>query len=225
VIEVRPDRTVELKVSFLYAMAKEPSLTVAVNGTPTTGAVLATDRAAKPDRVTVNGLRLTVLARADRFAIRVKDPENSARRAFKGIEHFPIDPRLRVEGTFERYAAPKEVEVPSAQGPPQKMQAPGLVKFSIGGKAVSLEPFVDGPGDDTFMFVFRDATAGKETYGAGRFLYAPVPKAGEKRVVLDFNSAINPPCAFTMYATCPLPTPANILALRIEAGEKAPAGH
>jgi len=155
----------------------------------------------------------------------VRDPESPARKDFKGIDYFPVDPRLKVEGTFEKYPSPKEVEVPSAHGPAQKMLAAGLVKFTIGDKPVSLEPFVDGPADDTFFFVFRDATAGTETYGGGRFLYAEVPKAGTARVVLDFNRAINPPCAFTPYATCPLPTAGNSLAIRIEAGEKAPKGH
>lgn len=225
VFDVRPDGTVAFRLDLASGTAKEPTAPVAVNGTPSLGGPLATDLAGKPDRLTVGGLRLTVLQRADRFAIRVKDPENPARKAFKGIEYFPIDPRLDVEGTFERYATPREVEVPSAQGPAQKMQAPGLVRFTIAGKGLALEPFVEGPDDDTFMFVFRDATAGKETYGAGRFLYAAVPKDGKTKVDLDFNRAINPPCAFTAYATCPLPTPGNVLALRIEAGEKVPAGH
>ena len=131
-----------------------------------------------------------------------------------------MDPALRVEGTFEKYAAPREVEVPSAQGPPQKVLAPGLVRFRVRGKERTLEPTVESPTDDTLFFVFGDATNGTETYGAGRFLYAPVPKAGETKVVLDFNLAQNPPCAFTPYATCPLPPPQNRLPVRIEAGER-----
>ena len=71
--------------------------------------------------------------------------------------------------------------------------------------------------DNQLFFVFRDLTSGKETYPAGRFLYAALPQAG--RVVLDFNLAENPPCAFTPYATCPLPPPQNRLQVRIEAGE------
>jgi uncharacterized protein len=80
---------------------------------------------------------------------------------------------------------------------------------------VSLEPTVDGDG---LFFVFKDATAPRETYGAGRFLSAPAPKDG--KVILDFNRAYNPPCAFSAFATCPLPTPENVLRVRIEAGEK-----
>ena len=67
------------------------------------------------------------------------------------------------------------------------------------------------------FFIFKDQTSGKETYPPGRFLNTPMPKDGE--VTLDFNKAYNPPCAFTPYATCPLPPKQNHLAVRIEAGE------
>jgi uncharacterized protein (DUF1684 family) len=217
--ELRPDGAVFLKV--------ESGASVAVNGAqpPSSGAPLATDRTGKPDVVTIGRLRLAAIQRADRFAIRVRDPESSARTGFKGIETFPLDSRLKVNGTFEPFAAPKEVDVPSAHGPAQKMFSAGIVRFRIGNRELSFEPFVDGPGDDTFFFVFRDRTAGTETYGAGRFLNVPAPKEGSKEVTLDFNRAINPPCAFTPFATCPLPLPQNDLPVRIEAGEKAPAGH
>jgi uncharacterized protein len=172
----------------------------------------------------VGRLRLTVLQRGEMFAIRVKDPDAPARKAFQGLTYFPVDERFRVEGTFEPYPSPREVEVPSAQGPSQKMTAPGLVRFRVGSKALALEPYAEGPDDTSFFIVFRDLTAGKETYGAGRFLDAEAPR-GTAKVVLDFNRATNPPCAFTPFATCPLPTAQNDLPVRIEAGEKAPTGH
>ena len=105
------------------------------------------------------------------------------------------------------------------------MLAPGLVRFRVDATDCALEPFVGSPADRTFFFVFRDATAGVETYGAGRFLDASAPGPDSRTVVLDFNRATNPPCAFTPYATCPLPPPRNVLQVRIAAGEKAPAGH
>ena len=82
-----------------------------------------------------------------------------------------------------------------------------------------LDGVLEEPDAEELFFIFRDQTSGKETYGAGRFLYADLPKGG--KVVLDFNKAYNPPCAFTPYATCPLPPPQNRLPVRIEAGEKA----
>jgi uncharacterized protein (DUF1684 family) len=217
VFELRSDGTIVLRA--------ESGAPVAVNGAAPADAPLATDRTGKPDVVTVGRLRLAVIARGDQYAIRVRDSESPARTGFKGINYFPVDPRLRVEATFDPYATPKEVEVPAAQGPAQKMAGPGILRFTIDGKAYSLEPFVESPGEKSFFIVFSDATAGKETYGAGRFLDAPMPKAGESKTFLDFNLARNPPCAFTPFATCPLPLPQNVLPVRIEAGEETPAGH
>ena len=215
--DLRPDGSVVLRA--------EAGAPVTVNGAPPTDAPLATDRSGKPDVVAVGRVGITVLDRGGKLALRVRDPESPRRKEFRGIEYFPLDPSLRVEATFERYEALREVEVPSAQGPAQKSLVPGVVRFAIAGKERTLEPTVDSPTDDTLFFVFGDATSGEETYGAGRFLSAAVPKAGDPKVVLDFNLAQNPPCAFTPYATCPLVRPNNVLPDRIEAGEKVPAGH
>jgi uncharacterized protein (DUF1684 family) len=104
------------------------------------------------------------------------------------------------------------------------MYAPGYVRFSLHGQELTLEPMLESLDDDQYFFIFRDGTSGKETYGAGRYLYTDVAQNG--RVILDFNKAYNPPCAFTAFATCPLPPPQNRLPVRIEAGEKAYAhGH
>lgn len=217
--------TFELAADGGVSVRAEPGAPVAVNGAPPTTPQLASDRTGKPDVVTVGRVRLTVIERGGRLAVRARDPESPRRVKFDGLSYFPVDPALRVEGTFERYEAPREIEVPSAQGPPQKALAPGLVRFRVRGAERTLEPTVESPTDDTLFFVFGDATNGKETYGAGRFLYAPVPKPGETKVVLDFNLAQNPPCAFTPYATCPLVLPKNVLPERIAAGEEVPAGH
>src|SRR5229473_1027056 len=93
--------------------------------------------------------------------------------------------------------------------------SPGYAEFAWKGKTVRLEPVTE---DDQLFFMFKDSTSGKSTYGAGRFLYAPIPKGTE--VELDFNQAHNPPCAFTAFATCPLPPRQNTAGIAIEAGEK-----
>jgi hypothetical protein len=203
----------------------EPGAPVTVNGAPPADAPLVSDRDGKPDVVTVGRVRLTVIERGGRLAVRARDPESPRRTSFAGLEYFPVDPTLRVEGTLEPYEALRPVDVPSAQGPPQRAFAPGLVRFRIAGAEHVLEPTVESPADGTLFFVFSDRTAGTDTYGAGRFLYAEKPKPGQNRILLDFNLAENPPCAFTPYATCPLPLPKNVLPVRIEAGEKVPAGH
>jgi hypothetical protein len=215
--ELRPDGSVHLRA--------EPGAPVTVNGAPPADTPLLSDRDGKPDVVTVGRVRLTVIERGGRLAVRARDPESSRRTSFAGLEYFPVDPTLRVEATLEPYEALRPVDVPSAQGPPQRAFAPGLVRFRIAGAEHVLEPTVESPADDTLFFVFSDGTAGTETYGAGRFLYGEKPKPGDNRILLDFNLAENPPCAFTPYATCPLPMPKNVLPVRIEAGEKAPAGH
>jgi uncharacterized protein (DUF1684 family) len=98
------------------------------------------------------------------------------------------------------------------------MQSPGYAVFSLHGHEYRLRPVLETPDAQELFFIFRDQTSGKETYGAGRFFYSAMPKDGH--VELDFNKAYNPPCAFTPYATCPLPPAENKLPVRIEAGEK-----
>jgi uncharacterized protein (DUF1684 family) len=198
---------------------------VTLDGQPVERRTLRSDVTGKPDVLALGSLRFYVIDRAGKPAIRVKDLESPARVAFKGIRSFPIDPAYRVDATFEAYPNPRQVEVASAHGPAQTMLVPGIVRFTIADHACALEPFVSKPEDRQFFFVFRDATAGHETYGAGRFLDAEGPAHGSTRLVLDFNRAYNPPCAFTPFATCPLPPAANILPVRVEAGEMLPIGH
>jgi len=176
---------------------------------------LASDAAAEPDRLQVGSRAAMVIERSGRLAVRVWDAESPVRTGFKGIDAFPPDPRWRVTARWEPYPAPKPVQVPSVTGDVTVEQAPGRAVFTVDGKQYALEPTQDG---DALFFVFKDRTAPKETYGAGRFLVADGPRDG--KVVLDFNRAYNPPCAFTPFATCPLPTPQNVLPVRIEAGEK-----
>jgi len=177
--------------------------------------VLASDASETPDRLVVGSRAVMVISRSGRVALRVWDSESPVRKGFKGIDTFPPDPRWRISARWEAYPQPKPVEVPSAIGTPTHELAPGRAWFKLDGREYSLEPTQDG---DSLFFVFKDRTAPKETYGAGRFLDAPPPRNGT--VVLDFNRAYNPPCAFTSHATCPLPLPENVLPVRIEAGEK-----
>jgi uncharacterized protein (DUF1684 family) len=188
-----------------------------LDGAPAAARDLATDQAEKPDRLRNGTRQLAVIQRGPRFALRVWDAASPVRTAFKGLDTYPYDRRWRLEARWEPFATPKKVETPSVVGIPEPEQVPGRATFQIDGKTYSLEPTQEQPGEPLF-FVFRDQTARTETYGAGRFLYTDPPKDG--KVVLDFNRAYNPPCAFTPYATCPLPRPENVLAVRIDAGEK-----
>jgi uncharacterized protein (DUF1684 family) len=151
---------------------------------------------------------------ADSF-IRVRDNDSQIRRDFTGLKWFPIDPSWKIAATFTPYEQPKTIMFDSQNEVKQPMQSPGYVTFARNGKEYRLEPVVEGK---ELFFIFRDATSNKSTYGAARFLYAAPGKDGT--VVLDFNKTVNPPCAFTPFATCPLPPPQNRLTLAITAGEK-----
>ena len=200
----------------------DPSAGWTIDGKTVAERVLGDDTAEKTDVVTLGDLSFFVIKRGDRVGVRVKDSQSPVRTHFKGLDYFPADPAWRVTGTFVPYDAPKKVAIPTVLGTTETMEAPGLVKLTIGGKELTLEPVVEDPTDPKLWFIFKDGTSAKETYGGGRFLYADMPQDG--KVVVDFNQSYNPPCAFTPYATCPLPPKQNWLPIRVEAGEKAFAG-
>ena len=169
-----------------------------------------------PEPFTIGSLQLSVIKRGDRYGLRVRDKNSAARRQFKGLRWFPARESYRVTASFVPDAQPKEVIIMNVLGDELKMKSPGTLSFELNGQTYQLRPVIE---DDKKLFIlFKDSTAGKTTYGAGRFLYADLPKDG--KVVLDFNRAENPPCAFTLYATCPLPPKQNFLPIAIDAGEK-----
>ncbi len=195
----------------------EPGVDATVGGEPITSVVLVPDVEGEPTTVELGSLRIYAIRRGAWSGLRVRDLESPALAAFEGIDTFPVDPKWRVEARLEPYDSPRMVDVPDVTGNAQPMASPGVLRFTLDGRELSLQVFDEG-GEELFL-IFSDATSGKETYGAGRYLYAPKPDAGGTLVV-DFNRAQNPPCAFTPYATCPLPPPQNKLAVAVTAGEK-----
>lgn len=184
------------------------------------------DRSETPTLVDFDGGlgQLSVIERGGRLALRVRHQEAAARQAFTGIDYWPADPSWRVEGRFIAHPPGRTLEVASIVGGTEAMANPGVVEFERDGGTYRLEALDDGAGG--LFLILADRTSGQGSYGAGRYLDAEAPDAGG-RVVLDFNRAYNPPCAFTNYATCPLPPLDNRLDLAITAGEKAhapPAG-
>jgi len=171
--------------------------------------------------IQVGRVSLAVIQRADKVGIRVRDPESDARRHFHGLVSFPISEQCRV--TAKWVAEPRDIPILNVLGQTSPSPSPGYAVFRLHGQELKLRPIIEEPGAKELFYIFRDQTAGKETYGAGRFFYSEMPHDG--KVVLDFNKAYNPPCAFTPYATCPLPPPENRLAVRIEAGEKKYGDH
>ncbi len=201
-----------------------PDAAVSVNGAPATdGMPLAPDASGKPDVVTAGRVSMTVIRRGDRLGVRARDPESPALGKFQGLSWYPPDPAWRVPARFERAAEPRQVTVPSAGGVEQPMWALGVAHFTLEGREHTLIPLGGSPDDKELFFVFKDKTTGEETYGAGRFLDAD-PPGPDGSFVLDFNGAYNPPCAFTPFATCPLPPRENALDVAVRAGEKKYAG-
>jgi uncharacterized protein (DUF1684 family) len=193
-----------------------PGAGVLLNGQPApTEMPLTSDSPpGKPDRVTLGRLSMIVIKRGERFGIRLWDNASSSRRDFQGSRWFPIKASYRITAPFTSYPQPKMIAIANVLGDSEATPSPGYATFEIDGKQFRLEPVLEG---NRLFFLFKDLTSGKQTYPAGRFLYADLPKDG--KVVLDFNKAHNPPCAFTSYATCPLPPRQNYLAVAIEAGE------
>lgn len=181
---------------------------------------------ATPTTVRFGHASFFVIDRDGRKALRVKDTDAEARRDFAGIDYFPIDASWRIEADWVPFVPEHDLEIGTAIGTIDKVKVPGKAVFHRDGHAFELLPYQEEPGGELF-FVIADKTSGKETYGAARFLYAALPSGGidkPGKVVLDFNKAYNPPCAFTPFATCPLAPPENRLDVAVTAGEKKYAG-
>jgi len=188
---------------------------VQVNDKPVQEYVMTFETDKPPDQFNVGSLKLGVIKRGNRYGLRVRDKNSPARLHFKGLKWFPARENYRIIATFTAYDEPKEIRIMNVLGDELKLKTPGLLTFTLNGQKFELRPVIE---DEKKLFIiFRDLTAAKTTYPAGRFLYADLPKDG--KVVLDFNRAENPPCAFTEFATCPLPPRQNFMNTAINAGE------
>lgn len=177
---------------------------------------LDTDRLGQPSTVDHENLSFFVVDRDGRLAVRVRDRAWAAKQAFVGLDYFPFDPALVVEAVWQPLAEPLTMDVPNVAGDLKTVEVAYQAIFAVAGQTVALLPM--SVGESEVFFVFRDRSSGKETYGAGRFL--KVCPAVDGKITLDFNRAYNPPCAFTPFATCPLPPPENWLPFAVLAGEK-----
>jgi hypothetical protein len=200
-----------------------PGVAVTHEGKPVTTIALASDATGGPTILRHGTLSFYLIARGGRLGVRVKDSASGARQRFHGIESFPVRAEWRVRARFDRYEPKKSIPIPNVLGGITQEPSPGALLFSIGGRDYRLDG-VEEKGEEDLFLIFADQTNGKETYGAGRFLYAARPGA-DGTTIVDFNKAYNPPCAFTPFATCPLPPPQNRLSIPVEAGEKRYGHH
>ena len=202
----------------------EPQAGITSEGKPVGTLALASDAEGKPTVLHLGTLSFNVIKRGDQLGLRVKDKESPARTKFAGLDYYPVALNWRIDARFEPYNPPKKIPIVNVLGMVEEQPSPGRIVFDAAGKTYSLDAISEEGSKELFV-IFKDETSGRETYGAGRYLYTD-PANAQGTVLLDFNKAYNPPCAFTNYATCPLPPSQNRLALRVEAGEKRYAqGH
>ncbi len=181
---------------------------------------MRSDASGRPSVVERDSYSITVIERGKRIGIRIRNKTNPSLREFHGMRWYPVQENYRIVARWEAYEKPKTISIVNVLGDVSEEKSTGRAWFQFQGKEYSLEPVDQGA---RLFFIFSDETNGKETYGSGRFLYTDRPKEGS--VILDFNKAVNPPCAFTPFATCPLPPSQNRLRVRIEAGEQAQPPH
>ncbi|MBT2749177.1 MULTISPECIES: DUF1684 domain-containing protein [unclassified Lysobacter] len=199
----------------------ESGVALTLNDQPLKGAVslLADDYPAGPSKIGFDegkGL-LTVIERGDKYYLRVRHADAPARTGFKGIDYWPAQEDWKVTAKFIAHPAGKTLDVANIIGNIEATPNPGAIEFERDGQTYRIEALDEG--DDELMLVFADRTSGHTSYSAGRFLDVPRPNL-QGKVTVDFNKAYNPPCAFTAFATCPLPPEGNRLNLEITAGEK-----
>ena len=197
-----------------------PTTPVTIDGKPVSTPVPLTDDMSEngPTVVQIGTKRFQIIKRGERYGLRVKDSQAETRTHFQGLDYYPIDSKWRVEARFEPYNPPKSIAITDVTGMTADNPSPGALVFTVDGKEYRLDPILE-EGETDYFIIFKDGTSRDETYPAGRYLYA-APAGADGKVIVDFNKAYNPPCAFTPFATCPLPPPQNRLPVRIEAGEK-----
>ena len=203
-------------------MSVNPGVGVIYDGEPVSAMTLSSPSIDGSPIVQLGSLSWFVIHRADRIGIRLKDSAAPAIEAFDGIDTYPISVDWVIPARFDRYDPPKDIRVPNIIGTVSIQPSPGAVVFQINGEEYRLD--TTGSLDNKQLFiVFGDETNARTTYGGGRFLSVPTPD-DRNRLLIDFNRATNPPCAFTAFATCPLPPRQNLLAVETEAGEKSYKG-
>jgi uncharacterized protein (DUF1684 family) len=194
---------------------------VTSDGKPVHTIELKSDISGKPTVLQVGDLKMLMIQRGQKYGIRVRDTNSKSVTEFKGTTFYPVNGDYIVKATFVPYDKPKKVAIPTVLGQDAEMDSAGYVEFMLNGQKQHLQALSESP--EEFFFIIKDQTAGKGTYPAGRFLYTDPPKDG--KVVMDFNRAHNPPCAWTPYATCPLPPKENYMSVGVEAGEKYEGHH
>ncbi len=214
-----PEHSLDLVVQGTEVRLKALLPIVALNDQPVDLAAQASQSALREnDAVDVGPFRLVY--QGD-LAFVVFDRASSKALSYHGLNYLPVDVHYRVPATFEPATAGKTLILETTQNDKRELPFKGVLHFAFKGQALTLDAFQLGDSADLFV-IFRDATSGNETYGAGRFLWVKTPVKG--KTIIDFNQAWNPLCAYSDSYNCPLAPPENRLTIRIPVGE-APYHH
>jgi len=198
-----------------------PGVEVFTDSTKVSTIELKDDLSDNPTVLRNGSLRWFIINRNGKKGVRLRDINSPLVNEFKDIETYPIDEKWKVVAKFEPYPSPRVIQIPNIIGSVENDTVNGRLVFNLEGKSYTLDPVTEG---NEFFLIFADETNVEETYGAGRFLYTDKPDSSGKTII-DFNETYNPPCAFTKFATCPLPPKQNYLHLKITAGERKYGNH
>jgi uncharacterized protein (DUF1684 family) len=193
-----------------------------IDNKPAVEGLLAVD-SDSPPVITWHGLTIVVLARGGRYLLSVKDADSPLRTGFHGLDWYAPDPKFRVVATWTPYNPPRTVKIPTILGNTLDFPSPGFVEFVLDDQPMNLEPVTEPGADGTLFFILTDLTSQITTYKTARYLHTGLPDHGADQpgqLTLDFNKLENPPCAYTTYASCPLPPDQNQMPVAIEAGER-----
>lgn len=194
------------------------SIEVYVNNTLIKDHEIRTDKDDSTTYFKMGRYKWHIIYRSGKFAIRLRDLESPLIDSLQEIPSFPVDTKWRINAEYQAFANPIEIEIANVIGTTDIEMCYGTLNFKVDNVEYELYPIGNGKTDDLFL-IFADETSAKETYGGGRYLNVKMPDSTGKTII-DFNKATNPPCAFTEFATCPLPPKENILGIKITAGEK-----
>lgn len=200
----------------VVTMTSLPDVTILADRLPLKSGVVFHPDSTRQPKLEYGSLQWFIIKRDDHYGVRLRDLKSTVLEEFHNIDRYKTDPDFRVEAMLEIPSSPKKIEITNILGQTAAQDSPGTLLFRLHGKEYRLDALVE---DEDLFIIFGDPTNGHETYSSGRYLYADKP-GKDGKTILDFNKALNPPCAFTPYATCPLPPPQNVLPLAITAGEK-----
>lgn len=197
-------------------MTASPDVEILSNEVPMKSGVVFHPDSIRQPKLSHASLQWFIIKRDDQYGVRLRDLKSTAVEEFHGIERYDVNPEYRVVATLETTSTPKKIDITNVLGQTTAQDSPGTLVFTLKGKEYRLDALLEG---EELFVIFGDPTNEKETYPSGRYLYANLP-GPDGKTILDFNKAYNPPCAFTPFATCPLPPSQNGLAVAITAGEK-----